>query len=125
MFTKSINCTCFHYSNISFCLYNHFSETCRTSATRSSVRCSGHSRTVPSINSAYSLQILFNVAKVFIHITFSIYFFVVTLSTEFNALYIMYNLFVTLWSSIQLILIITCCDYTKRQVSVYEYCCLL
>jgi hypothetical protein len=74
--------------------------------------------TVPSINSAYSLQILFNVAKAFVHITFSLYFFLLTLSREFPALYRVNTLFFSLWSSIQLILIITCCDYTKRQVSV-------
>ena len=74
--------------------------------------------TVPSINSTYSLQILFSVAKIFVHITFSIYFFMFILSREYNALYIVHTLFVTLWSSLQLILILTCCDYTKKQVSV-------
>jgi hypothetical protein len=75
--------------------------------------------TVPSINSAYSLQILFIVARAFVHITFSLYFFLLTLSREFPALYRAHTLFFCFWSSIQLILIITCCDYTKRQVSVY------
>ena len=74
--------------------------------------------TVPSINSAYSLQLLFIVAKLFVHITFSLYFFLLTLSREFLALYRVHTLFFCLWSLIQLILIITCCDYTKRQVSV-------
>ena len=74
--------------------------------------------TVQSINSAYSLQILFNVAKVFVHITFSLYFFLVTLFTDSFALYRVHTLFFILWSSLHLILIITCCDYTKRQVSV-------
>jgi heme/copper-type cytochrome/quinol oxidase subunit 4 len=73
--------------------------------------------TVPSINSAYSLQILFIVARAFVHITFSLYFFLVTLSRESVALYRVHTLFLCLWNSIQLILIITCCDYTKRQVS--------
>jgi len=74
--------------------------------------------TLPSINSAYSLQILFNVAKAFVHITFSLYFFLVTFSTEFEAMFRVHTFFFTLWSSLQIILIITCCDYTKRQVSV-------
>jgi len=74
--------------------------------------------TVQSINAAYSLQTLFNVAKIFVHITFSLYFFLVTLFTDSFALYRVHILFFTLWSSLQLILIITCCDYTKRQVSV-------
>jgi hypothetical protein len=73
---------------------------------------------LPSINSAYSLQILFNVAKAFVHITFSLYFFLITLSRESVALYGVHTLFFTLWNSLQLILIITCCDYTRRQVSV-------
>jgi len=73
---------------------------------------------LPSINSAYSLQILFNVAKAFVHITFSLYFFLVTLSNEFAAQFRVPILFLFLWSSLQIILIITCCDYTKRQVSV-------
>ena len=74
--------------------------------------------TVPSINSVYSLQILFNIAKVFVHITFFLYFFLLTLSRGSVALFRVQTLFFTLWSSLQLILIITCCDYTKRQVSV-------
>jgi hypothetical protein len=74
--------------------------------------------TVPSINSAYSLQILFNVAKLFVYITFSLYFFLLTLSREFFALYGVHAFFFFLRSSFQLILIVTCCDYTKRQVSV-------
>jgi len=74
--------------------------------------------TVQSINSAYSLQILFNVAKAFVEITFSLYIFLITLSKESVALYRVHTLFFTLWSSLHLILIITCCDYTKRQVSV-------
>jgi membrane-associated protease RseP (regulator of RpoE activity) len=74
--------------------------------------------TVPSINSAYSLQILLNVATAFVQITFSLYFFLATFSTEFDVLYRVHTIFFTLWSSLQLILIITCCDYTKRQVSV-------
>jgi hypothetical protein len=74
--------------------------------------------TVPSINSAYSLQILFNVAKLFVIITFALYFFLISLSNGFATLFRVHSLFYFLWSSLQLILIITCCDYTKRQVSV-------
>jgi hypothetical protein len=74
--------------------------------------------TVPSINSAYSLQLLFIVAKLFVHITFFLYFFLMTLSGEAVPLYRVHTSFFCLWSLIQLILIITCCDYTKRQVSV-------
>jgi hypothetical protein len=73
---------------------------------------------VPSINSAYSLQILFNVAKLFVHITFFLYYFLISLSNEFAAQFRVKILFFLSWSSLQLILIITCCDYTKRQVSV-------
>jgi hypothetical protein len=80
--------------------------------------------TVPSINSVYSLQLLFNIAKVFVHITFFLYFFLLTLSSGSVALYGVQTFFLTLWSSLQLILIITCCDYTKRQVSVASDCCL-
>jgi hypothetical protein len=74
--------------------------------------------TFPSINSAYSLQILFNVAKLFVNITFSLYFFFVTFSRDSDAMYRVHSFFCTLLSSLQLILIVTCCDYTKRQVSV-------
>jgi hypothetical protein len=74
--------------------------------------------TVPSINSAYSLQILFNVANLFVIITFALYFFLISLSNGFAAGFRVHSLFYFLWSSVQLILIITCCDYTKRQVSV-------
>ena len=74
--------------------------------------------TIPSINSAYSLQILCNVAKVFVHITFSLYYFLQSLSSEVSAEITVHILFFCLWSSLQLIKIITCCDYTKRQVSV-------
>ena len=74
--------------------------------------------TIPSINSAYSLQILCNVSKIFVHITFSLYYFLLTLSNEVAAQFRVYILFFCLWSSLQIILIIICCDYTKRQVSV-------
>jgi hypothetical protein len=74
--------------------------------------------TVPSIHSAYSLQILFNVAKAFVHITFSLYFFLLSLSNEVASQFKVQSLFFLLWSSFQLIFIITSCDYTKRQVSV-------
>jgi len=75
--------------------------------------------TVPSINSAYSLQILFNVAKVFVHIKFSLYNFLISLSNEDAAQFKVQTLFFFSWSCLQLIVIITCCDCTKRQVSVY------
>ena len=74
--------------------------------------------TVSSIISAYSLQILFKVAKTFVHITFSLYFFLLTLSKGIPAQYRVHILSFCLWNSFQLILIITCSDYTKRQVSV-------
>jgi hypothetical protein len=74
--------------------------------------------TVPIINSVYSLQILGNVTKVFFHITFSLYYFLLTLSRESGAQFRGHTLFLCLWSSCQLILILSCCDYTKRQVSV-------
>jgi len=81
--------------------------------------------TVPSINSAYSLQILCSVAKIFVHITFSLYYFLISLSNEDASHFKVQTLFFFSWSSLQLILIIICCDYTRRQVSVYQYCCLL
>jgi len=81
--------------------------------------------TVPNINSAFSLQILFHVAKVFVQITFSLYYFLITLSNEVAAQFRVPTFFLCSWSLIQLILIVTCCDYTKRQVSVINIavCC--
>ena len=81
--------------------------------------------TVPSINSAFSLQILFNVAKLFVQITFSLYYFLIIVSNDVATQFRVPTFFLCSWSSIQLILIITCCDYTKRQVSVINIavCC--
>ena len=75
--------------------------------------------TVASISSAYSLQILFHVAKVFVQITFPLYYFLISFSNEDAAPFRLNTFFLCLWSSIQLILITACCDYTRRQVSVY------
>jgi hypothetical protein len=74
--------------------------------------------TVPIINSVYSLQILGNVTKLFVHITFSIYSFLLTFSTEFCSQFKVHTLFLCFWSLFQLILTLSCCDCTKRQVSV-------
>jgi hypothetical protein len=74
--------------------------------------------TVPIINSVYSLQILCNVTKVFVRITFSLYYFLIKLSREYVAQFRVNTLLFCLWSSSQLILIVNCFDYTKRQVSV-------
>jgi hypothetical protein len=74
--------------------------------------------TVPIITSVYSLQILCNVTKIFVYITFSLYYFVLALSTEFGAQFRVHTVYLSLWSSFQLLLILSCCDYTKRQVSV-------
>ena len=81
--------------------------------------------TIPSINSAYSLQILFNIAKVFVQITFLLYYFLISVSNEVAASISVQTFFLCSCSSIELILIITCCDYTKRQVSVINIavCC--
>jgi hypothetical protein len=79
--------------------------------------------TVRSINSAYSLQILLNVAKIFFHIVFCLYLvFIVTFSSDYDKQYRNHALFFILWTTFQLILIITSCDYTKREVSVDCYC---
>jgi hypothetical protein len=80
--------------------------------------------TVRSINSTYSLQILFNATKIFIHVTFCLYFFVLTFSSDYGAQYKVHTLFICFWSSFHLILIIASCDYTKRQVSVDYGSCL-
>ena len=80
--------------------------------------------TVRSINSTYSLQILFNVTKIFIHVTFCLYFFVLTFSNDYGVQYKVPTLFICFWSSLPLILIIASCDYTKRQVSVDYGSCL-
>jgi hypothetical protein len=77
---------------------------------------------VQRINSAYSLQISFNVAKIFVHITFCLYLvFVVTFSTEYDAQYIVHALFLCFWAVFQLVLIVVSCDYSKREVSMNCY----
>jgi hypothetical protein len=80
--------------------------------------------TVRSINSTYSLQILFNVAKMFVTLTFCLYFVLVTFSNDYDPQYKVRSLFICLWSLVHLMLIIASCDYTKRQVSVDYDCCL-
>jgi hypothetical protein len=74
--------------------------------------------TVTIITSVYSLHILCNVTKLFVYIIFSLYYLVLALSTEFGAQFRVHTVFLFLWSSFQIILILSCCDYTKRQVSV-------
>jgi NADH:ubiquinone oxidoreductase subunit 6 (subunit J) len=75
--------------------------------------------TVRSINSAYSLQILLIVAKIFFHITFCLYFvFIVTSSPHYDEQYKIHALFFILWTIFQLVFIIASCDYTKTEVSV-------
>lgn len=70
------------------------------------------------IDSAYSLQILLIVAKIFVHITFCLYLvFVVIFSTYYDKCYSINALFFCFWAIFQLVLIIVCCDYTKGKVS--------
>jgi hypothetical protein len=79
--------------------------------------------TIRSINSAYSLQILLIVAKIFFHITFCLYlFFIVTFSPDYDKQYRIHALFFILWTTFQLVFIIASCDYTKTEVSVDGYC---
>jgi hypothetical protein len=79
--------------------------------------------TVRSINSAYSLQILLIVAKIFFHITFCLYLaFIVTFSSDYDKQYRIHALFFILWTIFQLVFIIASCDYTKTEVSVDCYC---
>jgi hypothetical protein len=79
--------------------------------------------TVRNINSAYSLQILFIIAKMFFHIIFCLYLvFIVTFSVDYDKQYIMHALFFILWTTFQLFSILASCDYTKTEVSV-DYCC--
>jgi hypothetical protein len=79
--------------------------------------------TVRSINSAYSLQILLIVAKIFFHITFCLYFvFIVSFSPDYDKQYKIHALFHILWTTFQLVFIIATCDYTKTEVSVDCYC---
>jgi hypothetical protein len=74
--------------------------------------------TTRSINSAYSLQILFNVAKMFVHITFCLYLvIVVTFSRDYDKQYRINALFFCFWTIFQLVLIIVCCDYAKGKVN--------
>lgn len=80
--------------------------------------------TIRNINSTYSLQILFIVVKIFVHITFCLHLFVVIFLNGFDAQYKVHALFFCFWSSFHLILIIASCDYTKRKVSVYYDTCL-
>jgi hypothetical protein len=79
--------------------------------------------TARCINSAYSLQILLIVAKIFFHITFCLYLvFIVTCSSDYDKQYNIHALFFILWTAFQLVFIITSCDYTKTEVSVDCYC---
>jgi hypothetical protein len=79
--------------------------------------------TVRSIHSAYSLQILLIVAKIFFHIIFSFYLvFIVTFLPDYDKQYNIHALFFILWTTFQLVFIIASCDYTKTEVSVDRYC---
>jgi hypothetical protein len=79
--------------------------------------------TVRSINSIYSLQTLFIIAKMFFHITFSFHLvFIVTFSVGYDRQYKIHALFFILWTTFQLGSILASCDYTKTEVSV-DYCC--
>jgi hypothetical protein len=74
--------------------------------------------TTRSINSAYSLQILFIVAKIFVHITFCLYlFFVVIYSEHYDKHYGVHALFFCFWTIFQLVLIVVSCDFTKSKVN--------
>jgi hypothetical protein len=78
--------------------------------------------TVRNINSAYSLQILFIIAKIFFHITFCLYLvFIVTLSVDYDKQYTMHATFFILWTTFQLFFILASCDCTRAEVSV-NYC---
>jgi hypothetical protein len=75
-----------------------------------------------SINTAYSLQILFNIAKIFVHITFCLYLvFVVTLSKDYDKQYWLHALFFCSWAIFQLVLIVFCCDNTKMKVNMNTF----
>jgi hypothetical protein len=79
--------------------------------------------TVRSINSAYSLQILFIIAKMFFHIIFCLYLvFIVIFSVDYDKQYNVHALFFILWTTFQLFSILASCDCTKREVSM-DYCC--